>query len=148
MRRTLSAPAVTILALALNVGVGLDAAGATARDGVVVTTQETRFGRILFDGTGQAIYLFDKEKTSRPECYGECAEAWPPVLAKGVPQARGVKKSLLGTTARTDGTTQVTYGGHPLYYYAHEGKNVVECHRVRGFGGLWLAVAPDGRAAA
>jgi len=54
---------------------------------------------------------------------------------------------LLGTTPRTDGSTQVTYAGHPLYYYAHEGKNVVTCHNVNEFGGLWLAVTPTGQAA-
>ena len=46
------------------------------------------------------------------------------------------------------GTTQVTYGGHPLYFYAHEAKNEVKCHNIRGFGGLWLVVTPQGRAAA
>ena len=60
----------------------------------------------------------------------------------------GTKQNLLGTTKRTDGTTQVTYGGHPLYYYAHEAKNEVKCHNIQGFGGLWLVVTPAGRAAA
>ena len=62
--------------------------------------------------------------------------------------ADGTIASLLGTAKRTDGTTQVTYGGHPLYFYAHEAKNEVKCHNIRGFGGLWLAVTPQGRAAA
>lgn len=48
---------------------------------------------------------------------------------------------------RADGGTQVTYDGRPLYYYAHEGKNVVECHNIREFGGLWLAVTPSGKPA-
>jgi predicted lipoprotein with Yx(FWY)xxD motif len=103
---------------------------------------------ILFDKTGQAIYLFDKEKSSTSACYGACAEAWPPVVTTGRPVAvGGVKQSLLGTTKRTDGTTQVTYGGHPLYYYAHEGKNEVKCHNITGFGGLWLVVTATGEAA-
>ena len=51
-----------------------------------------------------------------------------------------------GTTV--DGSTQVTYAGHPLYYYAHEGKNQVTCHNVSEFGGLWLVVTPTGQAAA
>ena len=104
---------------------------------------------MLFDGAGQAIYLFDKEQTTTPECYGACAEAWPPVLTTGTPTAEGgAKQNLLDTTRRTDGKFQVTYGGHPLYYYAHEAKNEVKCHNIQGFGGLWLVVTPAGRAAA
>jgi predicted lipoprotein with Yx(FWY)xxD motif len=111
-------------------------------------TANSNFGAILFDGTGQAIYLFDKERSATPDCYDACAAAWPPVLTKGSPKALGaVKTSLLGTTKRTDGTTQVTYGGHPLYFYAHEGKNEVKCHNVQGFGGLWLVVTAAGKAA-
>ena len=62
--------------------------------------------------------------------------------------ARDGDQRLLDTTKRTDGKTQVTYGGHPLYYYAHEAKNEVKCHNIRGFGGLWLVVTPIGRPAA
>ena len=100
---------------------------------------------MLYDGSGQAIYLFDAEHTSRPRCYGACAEAWPPVLAKGTPRATGrVSDSLLGTTQRSDGAKQVTYAGHPLYFYAHEGKHEVLCHDVDEYGGTWLVVRPDG----
>jgi len=117
--------------------------------GVTITTAGSDFGEVLFDGTGQAIYLFDKETTGVPDCYGDCAVAWPPVLTEGSPVAgAGTMTDLLGTTPRTDGSTQVTYAGHPLYYYAHEGKNVVTCHNVSEFGGLWLVVTPTGQAAA
>jgi predicted lipoprotein with Yx(FWY)xxD motif len=117
--------------------------------GTLVTTADSQFGEILFDDTGQAIYLFDKEQTTSPECYDECADAWPPVLTDGAPMpAQGARADELGTTTRTDGTTQVTYAGHPLYYYDHEGKNQVRCHDVRDYGGLWLAVTPSGEAAA
>ena len=117
--------------------------------GTVIKSAKSQFGMMLFDGTGQAIYLFDKERTTKPECYGACAEAWPPVLTNGTPIATdGTRQSLLAITKRTDGTTQVTYGGHPLYFYAHEAKNEVKCHNIQGFGGLWLVVTPEGRAAA
>jgi predicted lipoprotein with Yx(FWY)xxD motif len=119
------------------------------RTGAVIKAANSQFGMMLFDGTGQAIYLFDKEQTTKPECYGACAEAWPPVLTKGTPAAAGgTRQNLLGTAKRTDGTTQVTYGGHPLYYYAHEAKNEVKCHNIQGFGGLWLVVTPAGKSAA
>ncbi len=100
---------------------------------------------MLFDDSRQAIYLFDRETTGTPDCYGACAEAWPPVLTKDPPRARGdVRPGLLGTTPRKDGSLQVTYAGHPLYFYAHEGKNQVLCHNVSEFGGVWLVVTPSG----
>lgn len=115
-----------------------------AEKGQEVIAAESDFGTILFDDTGQAIYLFDVE-TTQPRCYGACAVAWPPVLTDGSPLAGDrVKESLLGTTPRTDGTTQVTYNGHPLYFYAHEGKHEVKCHDVFLNGGNWYAVQPDG----
>jgi len=115
---------------------------------VTIRVADSDFGQVLFDGTRQAIYLFDKETTAVPACYDDCAVAWPPVLTDGNPVAgAGTMTDLLGTTPRTDGSTQVTYAGHPLYYYADEGKNVVTCHNVREFGGLWLVVTPGGQAA-
>ncbi len=120
-----------------------------ATTGVSITTASSTFGDILFDGNRQAIYLFDKETTTTPDCYGDCAAAWPPVLTTGSPVAAGgINAALLGTTTRSDGSTQVTYANHPLYYYAGEGPGEVTCHNVREFGGLWLVVTPAGEAAA
>lgn len=116
--------------------------------GTVVKTADSEFGEMLFDKAGQAIYLFDKEKTSEPECYDACADAWPPVLTKGEPRSAGkVDATLLGTVKRTDGRLQVTYNDHPLYYYAHEAPGEVECHNINLNGGLWFVVTPDGDAA-
>jgi len=119
------------------------------RRGTVITTRGSDFGPMLFDGTGQAIYLFDKETSTRPECYGACADAWPPVLTTGSPRPTGdVRRGLLDTVKRRDGSTQVTYAGHPLYYYAHEAKGQVLCHDIVEYGGLWLVVTPRGTPAA
>jgi predicted lipoprotein with Yx(FWY)xxD motif len=116
--------------------------------GTAITTADSEFGEMLFDQPGQAIYLFDKESSGRPDCYGECATAWPPVLTTGTPQPMGaVRAELLGTVARDDGSIQVTYAGHPLYYYAHEAPGQVLCHDVVDFGGRWLVVTPEGAAA-
>jgi len=116
--------------------------------GTVITTEDSDYGEMLFDRSGQAIYLFDKETSAEPACYDECEEAWPPVLTKGGPQAQGaVAAGLLGTTERADGSVQVTYGGHPLYFYAHEGKHEVLCHNIEEYGGVWLVVTPAGEAA-
>ena len=118
-----------------------------SRAGTEIITAASEYGPMLYDKNGQPIYLFTSETGIRPDCYGDCAEAWPPVLTRGAPQAgEQVRAGLLGTTRRTDGSTQVTYSGHPLYFYAHEGKYQVLCHNVEEFGGTWLVVRPNGHA--
>lgn len=113
--------------------------------GTKIAVGDSQYGEVLFGGDGQAIYAFDMEKGSTPECYDDCAAAWPPVLTKGGPQAaKGAREGLLGTTERRDGKQQVTYDGKPIYYYANESPNEVRCHNVPGFGGLWLALKPSG----
>jgi predicted lipoprotein with Yx(FWY)xxD motif len=114
--------------------------------GTKIQTADSQYGAVLFDGDDRAIYYFDREKGSTSECYGACAEAWPPVLTEGAPQpGQGAQAGLLGTTERDDGTTQVTYDGHPLYYYVDDPKGEVLCHNVNEFGGLWLAVQGNGQ---
>jgi predicted lipoprotein with Yx(FWY)xxD motif len=106
----------------------------------------SQFGRIVGDGPGLAVYIFDKEERGRSECYGACAKAWPPVLAKGRPVAgAGLDADLLGTTRRRTGRRQVTYRGQPLYYYEHDRPGLVLCHDVVEFGGTWLVIRPNGR---
>lgn len=113
--------------------------------GTRIVASGSEFGQMLFDATGQAIYLFDVETTSESRCYDACAEAWPPVLTTGDPMAGpGVEASLLATTERSDGAVQVTYNDHPLYFYAHEGKREVKCHDIFLNGGNWYVVRPDG----
>ncbi len=111
-----------------------------------LTVRSTRFGRVLFDGRGQVLYGFTRDRRGGPSrCYGECAKAWPVYFARDEVRAgTGVKKSEIGTTRRRDGRLQVTYNGWPLYYYAHEGPGEVKCQNVDQFGGLWLVVRPNG----
>jgi predicted lipoprotein with Yx(FWY)xxD motif len=117
-----------------------------AAAGTEIKAGDSQYGQVLFDGKDQAIYYFEKEKSSTSECYDACAEAWPPVLTEGDPQVGpGAQAGKLGTTQRDDGTTQVTYAGHPLYYY-DEPPGAVTCHNVDEFGGLWVAVQPNGQA--
>jgi predicted lipoprotein with Yx(FWY)xxD motif len=116
-----------------------------ARRGTRIKVVDSEFGRILANGRGQAVYLFDRETTRRSECYGDCAESWPPVLTKGRPVAgSGARARLLGTTRRRGGKRQVTYRGRPLYYYVDDAPGRVLCHNVEEFGGLWLVVRADG----
>lgn len=119
-----------------------------AAKGSRVKVVSSNYGRVIADGKGEAFYLFDKEGSKKPRCYGTCASVWPPVLTKGKPVARsGAKQSLLGTTRRANGKLQVTYAGHPLYYYVDDSPGTILCHDVVEFGGLWLVVKPDGQAA-
>jgi predicted lipoprotein with Yx(FWY)xxD motif len=119
--------------------------GAAMAAGTAITVGDSEFGEMLFDSKKQAIYIFENDSNGKTVCYGECAEAWPPVLTKGKPKAGdGVRGSLLGTVKRRDGKLQVTYAGKPLYFYSHEGPGEVRCHNVDLNGGLWWVVGPDG----
>ena len=92
--------------------------------GTEITVGSSQFGEILFNGENQAIYLFDKESSATPECYGDCAAAWPPVLTDGEPQATAAaEQKLLGTTERDDGT-------HP----GHLRRSAALLLRARGAG--------------
>jgi predicted lipoprotein with Yx(FWY)xxD motif len=112
-----------------------------------LTVRSTRYGRILFDGRGRVLYGFTRDRRGGPSrCFGACARAWPVYFTKGtvVRAGAGIKKSLIGSTRRSDGRRQYTYRGWPLYYYAHEGPGEVKCQNVSEFGGVWLVVRPDG----
>lgn len=120
-----------------------------AATGTTITSAESEYGNILWGPNRQAIYIWEREPSTTPQCYDDCATAWPPVLTTEEPSAgAGIDDTLLGTTERSDGTTQVTYNGHPLYYYAHEGPGEVKCHNVTTHGGLWWVITVDGARAA
>ncbi|WP_241995503.1 hypothetical protein [Kribbella sp. VKM Ac-2568] len=107
---------------------------------------KSNLGSILVDGSGRTLYLFEKDKGSTSSCYGTCATAWPPYTTTGSPQAGGgVQGPLLGTTKRTDGTTEVTYHGHPLYYFAGDSKpGDTNGQKVNEFGAEWFVLSPAG----
>jgi predicted lipoprotein with Yx(FWY)xxD motif len=144
---------LALLATVSILGRPIDAragAGATsvARASTTLTVRSTRFGRILFDGRGRALYAFTRDRRGgRSRCYGACAKAWPVYFAKGRPRSgKGVRRSLIGTSRRRDGRLQVTYNGRPLYYYVGDKKpGQVLCQNVDEFGGTWLVVRPTGR---
>ncbi|MEZ5077702.1 MAG: hypothetical protein R2725_09685 [Solirubrobacterales bacterium] len=106
---------------------------------------DSDFGRVIADADGEAYYLFDKEQSPESECFDECAEAWPPAVTQGEPKAgSGADQALIGTAERPNGEVQITYDGHPLYYYVDDSPGTILCHNVDEFGGLWLVVQPDG----
>ena len=103
-------------------------------------------GKFLVDGQGRALYLFEADKSTTSTCTGACAATWPPVTASAMPMAGGgVSQSLLGTTKRADGTEQVTYNGHPLYYFAADtGAGMVKGQGSKEFGAGWYVLNAKG----
>jgi predicted lipoprotein with Yx(FWY)xxD motif len=95
---------------------------------------------------GRTLYLFQADKNGTSACTGACAAAWPPVTVTGAPQAgSGVSQSLLGTITRADGTMQLTYDGHPLYYFtADAAGGTAHGQGVKAFGAEWYVVSAAG----
>jgi predicted lipoprotein with Yx(FWY)xxD motif len=138
---------VLAAALALFAGVGTArAASHPAHRATTVSTAGTSLGRVLVDGRGRTLYLFEKDTRSASACAGACAAYWPPLIASGKPLARsGAKSSLLGTIKRRDGRLQVTYNHHPLYTFVQDTrKGQTNGEGLDTFGAEWYAVAPGG----
>jgi predicted lipoprotein with Yx(FWY)xxD motif len=145
-----------IAALTLLAGCGGSTGGSTAgttptpaaTGATIAVATNAKLGQILVDGAGKTVYLFVADKGTTSACYTSCAAIWPPVLTTGAPQAgTGAQASLLGTTARTDGTTEVTYAGHPLYYFIQDqAAGDAKGQGINGFGGLWWVMGPSGAA--
>jgi predicted lipoprotein with Yx(FWY)xxD motif len=104
-------------------------------------------GQILVDGSGRTLYLFQADTSTTSTCTGACATAWPPETTTGAPTATGLTASDLGTSPRADKSTQVTYNGHPLYYFSHDSNpGDINGQGVNAFGGAWYLVSPSGDA--
>jgi predicted lipoprotein with Yx(FWY)xxD motif len=105
-------------------------------------------GNILVDARGRTLYLFQRDSGTRSTCSGACATDWPPLRATGKPTVgTGANRSLVATNARLDGTTQVTYNGHPVYVFSGDQQpGDTNGQGVNAFGGLWYALSPAGDA--
>jgi predicted lipoprotein with Yx(FWY)xxD motif len=137
-----------IAALALAAAVALVVAGTgSAASRATVKTRHGKLGTFLVGGNGRTLYLFEKDKTSKSTCTGQCAQFWPPLLTSGKPKAAGkAKASLFGTTKRSDGKVQVTYKGHPLYYFSQDTKpGDTMGEGFNAFGAKWYVLAPSGK---
>jgi predicted lipoprotein with Yx(FWY)xxD motif len=100
----------------------------------------------LVDGKGRALYLWEADTNGTSTCTGACAAAWPPVTVSGTAQAgSGVTQSLLGTVKRADGTEQVTYNHHPLYYFVGDtGPGMAKGQDSKAFGADWYVLNAKG----
>jgi predicted lipoprotein with Yx(FWY)xxD motif len=130
-------------------GYGGGAAKTTAAAGTgaaIVGSAKGPLGTYLVDAKGRTVYLFEKDQGAASACSGACAAAWPPLLTKGAPAISGAAKAGdLGTTKRADGTTQITYKGHPLYTYAADARpGQTTGQGVNSFGAKWYVLAPSG----
>ena len=114
---------------------------ATAATGLAVA-QNATLGSFLTDNAGRTLYLFLRDTANSSNCTGTCAQTWPPLSITSAQGGTGVNASMLGTITRADGTTQVTYNGHPLYYFADD-TNPGDT-KGQGVGGNWFVVTPDG----
>ena len=131
-----------------------EAPAETATGGAPVTgaasvevSESADFGPILVDGAGMSLYLFtnDTQDSGASTCADDCLANWPALLTDGDPVAgEGVDAALLGTITRDDGTTQVTYNGWPLYYYAED--TAAGDTTGQGVGDVWFLVTPEGEA--
>jgi predicted lipoprotein with Yx(FWY)xxD motif len=117
----------------------------SAAPAALVTTKQGKLGTILAYGPKRlTVYLFEADRGGVSTCSGECASVWPPV--SGHPQASGqAVSSHLGTITRADGTTQVTYYGHPLYLYSKD-KDDGDTYGqgIKSFGAGWYVLTPSG----
>ena len=102
-------------------------------------------GTILVDGSGRTLYLFQADSGTTSHCYGTCAQAWPPDTTTGHPSPHGLSADMVGTTSRSDHTTQVTFNGHPLYRFSNDAKpGDTTGQGSTAFGGAWYVVSPSG----
>ncbi len=154
-----------VLPLALVAVAALAACGAQVDEGPkpvlsgADTTLQVRpsfYGATLADGAGRTLYQFDADRGGQPTCTGPCAVTWQPYIAAGVPTAKdgnthALEAAQIDTVTRADGRQQVTYAGHPLYYFANDAApgDPVHADDIRGagqqqFGGTWSAVSASG----
>lgn len=110
-----------------------------------VAVEDSDLGQIVVDAEGKTLYVFLADEGSDSTCYDDCEAAWPPLTVDGDPAAgEGIDGSLLGTTEREDGSTQVTLDGHPLYYFASD--ETADDINGQGVGDVWFVVSPEGEA--
>jgi predicted lipoprotein with Yx(FWY)xxD motif len=134
-------------AVLASIGAGLAFGSDAKSNATVVKVAKSPFGLILVDSKGITLYDFVKDKGTTSVCYGACAALWPPLITTAKPVAgSGVRASLLGTTKRKDGKLEVTYGGHPLYYFVTDRKpGQTTGQGVNQFGGPWWVISPAGK---
>ena len=110
---------------------------------VAKVATDAKLGKILVDSaTGKTLYTWAKDTDENSQCYDQCATFWPPLVttAKTV-AADGVTAGKFGTSARKDGSLQVTFNSHPLYFFARDAApGDTNGQGSTGFGAVWIVV--------
>jgi predicted lipoprotein with Yx(FWY)xxD motif len=121
---------------------GTPAAGSATK----VAIRHTALGSVLVDGQGKTLYLFEGDKGTASRCTGACSSIWPPLTSAAKPMAgQGIASAKLGTAKRSDGTTEITYAGHPLYTYVGDAKaGDTKGQGLDQFGAEWYVLSPSG----
>jgi predicted lipoprotein with Yx(FWY)xxD motif len=111
-----------------------------------VGVAKSGLGNILVDAQGRTLYLFQKDSGTTSACTGSCATFWPPLTATGTPTVgSGANASLISTTMRSDGKSQLVYNGHPVYLYTGDHKaGDTTGQGIVAFGGGWFALSGAG----
>jgi predicted lipoprotein with Yx(FWY)xxD motif len=118
------------------------ASGKSATLGV----ESTSLGKVLDNGQGRTLYVFQGDTGTKSNCSGACASNWPPLTSAKPTVGKGASASMVGTTKRSDGTTQVTYNGHPLYTFSGDSSpGDTSGQGVNAFGALWYTLSPSGQ---
>jgi predicted lipoprotein with Yx(FWY)xxD motif len=118
------------------------------RGPAVAKLMTTKHGRFLADAQGHTLYLFLKDGSGESYCTDACAAVWPPFETSSTPRASaGVNSAALGTFKRGNGELQVTYHGHPLYYYAADASTPGQTkgEALTQFGAPWCVVTANGQ---
>ncbi len=138
---------ITLLSAVVAATAAASALAGTTAGGAKLAIGKTTLGRILVDSRGITLYDFPPGKGTTSVCYSACAALWPPLLTHGRPVAgTGVHAALLGTTKRKDGKLEVTYNGHPLYYWVGDHKpGQTTGQGLKQFGGPWWVLTPAGK---
>ncbi len=142
-----STPSTATQSTAQSTAAATTTAPATTAAAIAVTAKSSKLGSILAAGPKKlTVYMFEGDKGSVSSCMGACEKVWPPVTSSGAPQAmHGAVAANISTITRPDGTKQLTYKGHPLYFFAQD-KDSGDAYGqgVKGFGADWYVLKPSG----
>jgi predicted lipoprotein with Yx(FWY)xxD motif len=108
---------------------------------VAKVATDAKLGKILVDSKfGMTVYTWAKDTDENSQCYDQCATFWPPLLTTAsTVAAEGVTTGKFGTSTRKDGTLQVTFNSHPLYFYAQDkAAGDTKGQGSTGFGAVWI----------
>jgi predicted lipoprotein with Yx(FWY)xxD motif len=118
-------------------------ASAASSGSKLATADVGGLGKVIVDGNGRTVYVFDKDTSGKSNCEGDCLAKWPAVPAEGTPKLDGIDASLVGTVTRSDGSKQLSIAGLPVYLFAQDSK--AGQAKGQAVGGVWWVVGADGK---